>query len=256
MNLHRRHVLALSGAGVAGLLGAAASTPAQAATNNTEIAFDYFVNKGLTRVQAAGLVGNFIVESGADPINPAAVQGGGGPGRGIAQWEGSRRTELFNYANSRGLPWYNLRLQLDFVWKELTSTEARAMSKLKACTTVRSAAITVRVYYERPSVHADERRVSAAQSVYNRYAGNVEGPAPVVPTLVLGSTGSRVTLLQQTLNKWFPAYPQTPLAVDGQYGPRTESAVKEFQRRAGLTVDGKFGPITRSKFHAITGVLV
>ena len=32
--------------------------------------------------------------------------------------------------------------------------------------------------------------------------------------------------------------------VDGIYGPRSESAVKEFQRSAGLVIDGKCGPET------------
>lgn len=32
--------------------------------------------------------------------------------------------------------------------------------------------------------------------------------------------------------------------MDGQFGPQTEAAVKEFQQGAGLTVDGIAGPLT------------
>lgn len=100
------------------------------------------------------------------------------------------------------------------------------------------------------------RRIRYASSV-NGYVRHYNfGTSTTVPTLVLGSTGSRVTLLQKTMNAWFPSYPGMPLAVDGSYGPKTEAAVKEFQRRTGLVVDGKFGPATRSKFQSITGVLV
>jgi hypothetical protein len=35
------------------------------------------------------------------------------------------------------------------------------------------------------------------------------------------------------------------IAVDGVFGPQTESAVKRFQKRKGLTVDGVVGPATR-----------
>src|SRR5262245_59249479 len=50
---------------------------------NDFAAFTFFVSKGLTPIQAAGIVGNLDQESGVDPNS---VQYGGGPGRGIAQW--------------------------------------------------------------------------------------------------------------------------------------------------------------------------
>lgn len=237
--LQRRHLFTLTAAlGLSAGLGVVAATPASAANNN-ETAWNFFRGKGLSAAQTAGLIGNFIVESGADPINPAAVQYGGGPGRGIAQWEGSRRTNLYNYAASRGLAWSNLGLQLDFVWREFTSTESYALSKLKATSTPATAAVAVRQYYERPSAHADQARINAAQLVYSRYAG---GPAPSessFPTLSRGSLGSAVTTLQYLLRS--RGY---SLAVDGDFGPGTEGAVTAFQRAQGLVVDGIVGPRT------------
>ena len=56
--------------------------PPQAIFGNDQASFDYFVGKGLTPFQAAGIVGNLDQESG---VNPTAVQSGG-PGRGVAQW--------------------------------------------------------------------------------------------------------------------------------------------------------------------------
>lgn len=75
----------------------------------------------------------------------------------------------------------------------------------------------------------------------------VSPPAPAAPPpanasiLRRGSTGAKVTQLQRVLNAW---YPWMGLAVDGDYGPATENAVREYQRRAGVTVDGIAGPVT------------
>ena len=55
-----------------------------------------------------------------------------------------------------------------------------------------------------------------------------------------GSSGSVVTQIQTKLKNW--GYYNG--SVDGIYGSGTESAVKSFQKKNGLTVDGKAGPAT------------
>ncbi len=55
-----------------------------------------------------------------------------------------------------------------------------------------------------------------------------------------GSSGSVVTQIQTKLKNW--GYYTG--SVDGIYGSATESAVKSFQKKNGLTVDGKTGPAT------------
>jgi hypothetical protein len=60
-------------------------------------------------------------------------------------------------------------------------------------------------------------------------------------SLRLGSMGTSVSELQRVLNAW---YPDLQLAVDGDFGPATEAAVREFQRRSGLATDGIAGPVT------------
>ncbi len=58
--------------------------------------------------------------------------------------------------------------------------------------------------------------------------------------LKLGSSGPRVTSLQQLLKqRGFD-----PGAVDGQFTPATDAAVRAFQNSAGLRVDGLAGPNT------------
>jgi peptidoglycan L-alanyl-D-glutamate endopeptidase CwlK len=61
-----------------------------------------------------------------------------------------------------------------------------------------------------------------------------------MPPLKLGSSGPRVTELQQLLQqRGFD-----PGATDGQFGPGTEAAVRAFQRSVGLADDGVAGPNT------------
>ncbi len=59
-------------------------------------------------------------------------------------------------------------------------------------------------------------------------------------TLQLGSKGPAVVALQQHLQKNF--YPVG--AVDGVYGPQTQSAVAAYQSQNGLNSTGKAGPAT------------
>jgi len=83
--------------------------------------------------------------------------------------------------------------------------------------------------------------------------GTIANPAPTprppVPVgeyahvlLFRGSEGPQVAELQRRLNQEGFA---GQLVVDGDFGPRTEAAVREFQRRTrGLKVDGIVGPAT------------
>lgn len=86
------------------------------------------------------------------------------------------------------------------------------------------------------------------------------GSSPKPPTppagglLRVGSTGSRVRVLQQELKRKFPLY-AGKLKVDGVFGKATLAAVKEFQRRVGLVADGVVGPKTLAKL-AVYGIKV
>lgn len=67
-------------------------------------------------------------------------------------------------------------------------------------------------------------------------------------TIKNGSKGSDVTTLQTKLN----AKGNYGLTVDGNFGPKTENAVKDFQQKNGLTIDGIVGPKTWEKLGVTT----
>lgn len=58
-----------------------------------------------------------------------------------------------------------------------------------------------------------------------------------------GNQGYAVRVLQQALN----ACRGAGLVVDGVYGAKTKTAVKNVQAAFGITADGVYGPVTRSK---------
>ena len=68
-------------------------------------------------------------------------------------------------------------------------------------------------------------------------------------TLRQGSSGAAVTQLQIRI----AGYPGTGavLAIDGQFGPATEAALRRFQSAYGLSVDGVAGPQTFNQIYAL-----
>ena len=70
-------------------------------------------------------------------------------------------------------------------------------------------------------------------------------PTGLPPTVKRGSRGPVVVDLQQRLNRWAAAQRRPKrLKVDGILGPRTDAAVRAFQRATLLAADGVVGPKT------------
>ncbi|MGH2603447.1 MAG: peptidoglycan-binding domain-containing protein, partial [Dehalococcoidia bacterium] len=64
-----------------------------------------------------------------------------------------------------------------------------------------------------------------------------------------GMSGSDVKILQSRIAGWMTY--GTSLALDGQFGPATEGALKRFQSGYGLSADGIAGSQTYSKIYAL-----
>jgi peptidoglycan hydrolase-like protein with peptidoglycan-binding domain len=78
-----------------------------------------------------------------------------------------------------------------------------------------------------------------------------------MPKLEKGSKGDVVEALQALLTNGAPGrWNVTPQGIDGDFGPKTSTAVKAFQTWAGVAADGVVGDQTWSvSLHAMTATL-
>lgn len=136
------------------------SAPGQRGTAQQTI--NFFMSKGLTRAQAAGIAGNLLFESG---FNPSAV-GDGGTSFGIAQWHFGRGDAMKAYCTSHGYSTTSFKGQLEYLWSELNGSERNALSKLRQTTSAYDAGMAFERYYERPAVISSARG-DAATRFYN-----------------------------------------------------------------------------------------
>ncbi len=165
-------------------------------------AFNYFVSQGLSAVQSAGIVGNLISES-AGTMDPRIVQGGSkadsptpNVGYGLAQWTSTgRQQNLEDFAAKENLPVYNMKLQLDFIWHELSNDyKASSLTPLQSATTPRDAAVIILVNYEAPADHdpngpnADARTQHAVDVL--RLYGNGQGSSTSTSPVATGVVSS------------------------------------------------------------------
>ncbi|WP_416116561.1 phage tail tip lysozyme [Peribacillus butanolivorans] len=91
-------------------------------TSIHEKVWNFFINKGFSEEASAGIMANLQQESEMDPTKK---QYGGGPGRGIGQWEETRRggsgrwnqlLKLAGWSESRA---ESLEFQLEYILKDL-----------------------------------------------------------------------------------------------------------------------------------------
>ena len=190
----------------------------EALTANDQIAFDYFLAKGLSPIQAAGIVGNLDQESGMDPLSVEA----GGPGRGIAQWsvggrwDTSSNDNAMAFASSEGKSVQSLSLQLDFIWYELTTFPSYGLSSLQSATTVTSATEAFEKDFEACGTCAESKRIQYADAALAAFgndvvgAGSVPDAGPSGPSCFVPSLGASGECISTTDCATIPGHVSTP----------------------------------------------
>lgn len=138
-----------------------------------EQAFNFFIEKGYTPEQSAGIVGNLIAESN---MNTGARNAGdgrdGSDSIGIAQWNSARAEGLKRFAARTGRPWSDLTVQLEYVVEEFRTTERGAGTRIRTAASPQEAADVIRKYYERPLETAQTVRTRRenAQRVFQSFS--------------------------------------------------------------------------------------
>lgn len=130
-------------------------------------AYQFFLAKGWSHVQAAGIVGGLRGETAG--LNPTQTHDQG-IGLGISGWNGQRLQALKDFADQRGTTPTDLNTQLEFVHHELNTSEARAGKALHAASTPAAAGNAMLAYFRPkdwnvPGAHPE--RAQYAQKAYD-----------------------------------------------------------------------------------------
>ncbi|MDX2973151.1 phage tail tip lysozyme [Kribbella solani] len=160
--------------------------------NNQQQAFNYLVQNGYSKEQAAGIVGNMIAESQVQPtlLNDGTATGtltspadavNTGRAWGLVQWyPASKMINAARSANVDDKTIGSLAFQLDFVRKQLIGEgplpEKEAGDQVKATKTPGDAAYAFGRYFERfsldPNAAEYDNRRANAKRVFDTFAGS------------------------------------------------------------------------------------
>jgi len=134
-----------------------------------EYILDRLEQGGLSPIAAIGVVANLKAESNLDP---SIKQRGGGPGRGLAQWEKGGRYDtdpinLVKFAKNRGSNWNDLDTQIDFILYELDKHPEyrKVKEKLNDADSVEGATMIFLKRYEKAGTPHSEKRLSYAKEL-------------------------------------------------------------------------------------------
>ena len=158
------------------------------------------IDAGYSKEATAGVMGNIYAESG---FNSELIEVGNGIGFGLCQWSYGRRTQLENYATSKGISPSDINTQIEFLLGELTpgggangyatynlmTNHGYTANDWKNASTPETAAEIFCWIFERPGIPRMEVRTSAARRYYDQFK-DAERP----------ETGTNGSLLQAADN--------------------------------------------------------
>lgn len=205
-------------------------------------AFAYFLSRGWTPAQAAGIVANLVAES---RLNPAAI-GDGGSAYGINQAHPDRQAR-FEQLFGKPMQGSTLDEQLVFVDHELNDQERAAGAALHACLTPEQAGSCVSLRYERPADHMGEANLRAklAADIFAEWsAAGIPAPsdAPAAPDVQTPAEPAPV-----------PQKPDLPVSQPPKEGPTVPAFALTFLQPVLSALIEKFAPRTVAAIDKVTG---
>jgi TP901 family phage tail tape measure protein len=150
------------------------SSPTTSGGSTSSQIWNFLNSKGLSDSAVAAIMGNLQLESGLDTTALNKSSGA----YGIAQWLGGRKTALQNYAKQKGTSASDLSTQLEYLWKELTSSESKSLSYLQnnSSASASSLAAMFDKLFERSEGTTVGSRKSYADQFFKLYAGTKGTP--------------------------------------------------------------------------------
>lgn len=121
-----------------------------------DIAMRFFMSKGWTKNQSAGIVANLEAESSTRLDHTASKSDEGA--YGIAQWRGTRQT-TFARVFGKSIKQSSFEEQLAYVDWELRNSHVSAGNRLRASSSAYDAGSVVTIYYEIPSDRFERAKV-------------------------------------------------------------------------------------------------
>lgn len=167
----------------------------QTTTEQSALIWKFLMGKINNAFGVAGLMGNIEAESAFIPNNlqnaynkkwgiddyqytkevDDGVRSFLGGGYGICQWTSNGRKQgLYDLAKAENASVGNIDAQLDWLWKELTTSYKGVLKVLQNATTVKEASDKVLTGFERPKDQSEankQRRAERGEKIYERFAG-------------------------------------------------------------------------------------
>ena len=241
----------------------ATTTPSYTAGATVEATIFNFCKEvlGLCVAAICGVLANVQEESG---FKTGAI-GDGGTSYGICQWHATRYDSLKTWCAQNGKDYTTVDGQLWYMKHELETTHSAVLKKIQAVdNNAKGAYVAGYVWcsiFEVPAntTQKSEQRGDLAETTYwPKYNGSTpaaQTPAATgktykieLPELSEGMTGTAVERAQTLLiarGYYCGGKKQSGREIpDGEYGPSTKSAVKQFQTANGIKADGVIGADT------------
>lgn len=120
---------------------------------NENITWDFLISNGFSRYQTAGIMGNLMQEHRFNTFDTPG-------GLGIAQWIGSRRTELLAMSHPE-----NIYTQLNFLMHELSTNYVKVMNEIKSSSNIEDSVIIFQNKFERCGICRQDQRMTYAYNI-------------------------------------------------------------------------------------------